>query len=61
MVEIELSVLAGRCLKRRLSSRDRVQQEVAVWERQRNNAKTTVQWRFTTNEARTKLKRLYPV
>jgi hypothetical protein len=61
MVEIELSVLAGQCLKRRLSSRDRVQQEVAVWECQRNNAKATVRWRFTTNEARTKLKRLYPV
>ena len=61
MVEIELSVLVGQCLKRRLSSRDRVQQEVAVWEHQRNNAKATVHWRFTTNEARTKLQRLYPV
>lgn len=61
MVEIELSVLAGQCLKRRLASRAQVQVEVAAWAHHRNNAKATVQWRFTTTEARTKLKRLYPV
>jgi hypothetical protein len=60
MVEIELSVLAGQCLKRRLPTRETVQQEVAAWERQRNAAKTTVQWRFTTHDARTKLQRLCP-
>jgi DDE superfamily endonuclease len=60
MVEIELSVLAGQCLKRRLLTRETVQQEIAAWERQRNAAKTTVQWRFTTHAARTKLQRLYP-
>jgi hypothetical protein len=61
MVESAPSVLAGQCLKRRLPTRESVQQEVAAWERQRNAAKTTVQWRFTTSEARIKGKRLYPV
>lgn len=61
MVEIELSVLAGQCLKRRLPTRNTVQQEIAAWARQRNAAKATVQWRFSTNDARTKLKRLYPI
>jgi hypothetical protein len=61
MVEIELSVLAGQCLKRRLPNRESVQQEVAAWEWQRNTAKATVHWRFTTSEARIKCKRLYPV
>ena len=60
MVEIELSVLAGQCLDRRLPEKASVQREIAAWERQRNAAKTTVQWRFTTEEARTKLQRLYP-
>jgi len=60
MVEIELSVLAGQCLKRRLPDKATVQQEIAAWERQRNEAKATVQWRFTTEKARTKLQHLYP-
>jgi len=59
-VEIELSVLAGQCLKRRLPDKETVQHEVAAWERQRNDAKATVQWRFTTDKARTKLQCLYP-
>ena len=60
MVELELSVLAGQWLQRRLPHKDTVQQAIAAWERQRNDAKATVQWRFTTNKARTKLQRLYP-
>jgi hypothetical protein len=60
MVEIELSVLAGQCLKRRLPTQETVQQEVAAWEQQRNAAKTPIQWRFTTHDARTKLQHLYP-
>jgi hypothetical protein len=60
MVEIELSVLAGQCLKRRLPDKATIQHEIAAWERQRNEAKATVQWRFTTDKARTKLQRLYP-
>jgi len=60
MVEIELSVLAGQCLKRRLPDKATVQHHIAAWERQRNETKATVQWRFTTEKARTKLQRLYP-
>jgi hypothetical protein len=59
-VEIEFSVLTGQCLHRRLPDRDTVQQEIARWECHRNEAKATVQWRFTTDKARTKLQRLYP-
>jgi hypothetical protein len=60
MVEIEFSVLTGQCLQRRLSDKDTVRQEIMIWERQRNEAKATVQWRFTTDKARMKLQRLYP-
>lgn len=60
MVEIELSVLAGQCLDRRLPDKATVQHEISAWERQRNEAKAVVQWRFTTEQARTKLQRLYP-
>jgi hypothetical protein len=60
MVEIELSVLASQCLERRLADTNTVQQEIADWERRRNDAKATVHWRFTTDKARTKLQRLYP-
>jgi len=60
MVEIEFSVLGGQCLQRRLPEKSTVQQEIALWERHRNDAKATVQWRFTTDKARTKLQRLYP-
>jgi len=60
MVEVELSVLTGQCLKRRLAEKAMVQHEIAAWERQRNTARATVQWRFTTDKARTKLQRLYP-
>lgn len=60
MVEIELSVLADQCLKRRLPDKATAQQEIVAWERQRNDAQATVQWRFTTEKARTKLQRLYP-
>jgi DDE superfamily endonuclease len=60
MVEIELSVLMTQCLERRLADVSSVQHEIAEWERHRNEAKATVQWRFTTDKARTKLPRLYP-
>jgi DDE superfamily endonuclease len=60
MVESELSVLADQCLNRRLPDTATVRPEIAAWERQRNEANATVQWRFTTEKARTKLHRLYP-
>ena len=60
MVEIEFSVLTGQCPRRRLPDKEAVRREITTWERQRNDAKATVQWRFTTDKARTKLQRLYP-
>jgi DDE superfamily endonuclease len=58
--ETELSVLATQCLDRRIPDPVTLTQEVAAWDRQRNTAQCWVEWRFTTHEARIKLKRLYP-
>ncbi len=60
MAEIELSVLNRQCLDRRIADRETLEQEVAAWEESRNAKGTTVNWRFTTADARIKLKRLYP-
>ena len=60
MAEIELSALQRQCLNRRLGDRATVEQEVAAWTAARNHAATTIDWRFTTSDARIKLKRLYP-
>lgn len=59
MAEIELSVLQRQCLDRRIPDQPTLHREVAVWEQQRNDAADTVDWRFTTDDARIKLKRLY--
>ena len=60
MAEIELSVLARQCLDRRIASRAELAHEVAAWEATRNAAQVTIDWRFTTADARIKLKHLYP-
>jgi len=60
MAEIELSVLKGQCLDRRIPDMATMQTQVAAWERGRNNAVKKIVWQFTTPEARIKLKRLYP-
>jgi hypothetical protein len=60
MAEIELGVLSRQCLKRRIPDQPTLQQGVTAWEAQRNAAASTVDWRFTTDDARIKLKRLYP-
>lgn len=60
MAEIELSVLARQCLDRRISDIDALDTQVGAWEDRRNQAHATVQWRFTTADARIKLHRLYP-
>ena len=61
MAEIELSVLARQCLAQRLGSQAELEQQVQAWQQRRNAAAITVDWRFTTADARIKLKRLYPV
>ena len=57
---IELSVLSGQCLDRPMGDRPTLEHEVAAWEAERNLARATVQWRFTSATARTKLHGLYP-
>jgi hypothetical protein len=60
MAEIELGILAGQCLDRRLPDRDTLEREVAAWVAARNAAIRTIDWRFTTDDARIKLDHLYP-
>jgi hypothetical protein len=60
MAEIELNVLLGQCLKRRIDAITLVRQEVATWQTHRNNREAKINWQFTTADARIKLKRLYP-
>jgi hypothetical protein len=60
MAEIELSVLQRQCLKRRIPDQETLTREVAAWERTRNQGAVKVNWRFTTKDARIKLKKLYP-
>jgi len=60
MAEIELSVLSRQCLKRRMPDQPTLHHEVTAWASQRNMAASTVNWRFTTADARIKLSRLYP-
>ena len=60
MAEIELSVLSTQCLDRRLATQAEVSREVESWVGCRNRQGATVDWRFTTDDTRIKLKRLYP-
>jgi transposase len=60
MAEIEISVLHGQCLDRRIGERDVLKAEIEAWERQRNASDACVRWTFTTNKARGKLARAYP-
>lgn len=59
MAEIELGVLTRQCLNRRIPDNATLSAEVAAWEHRRNTAQVKVNWRFTTTDARIKLKRLY--
>jgi transposase len=60
MVEIEIGVLQGQCLGRRIDDPKRLRNEIAAWERQRNKARARINWMFTTDKARAKLARAYP-
>ncbi len=60
MAEIELNVLIKQCLKRRIKTIDTMRSEVSAWEESRNTANATINWQFSTEKARIKLKRLYP-
>nr|QNO56357.1 hypothetical protein CHKFHCLN_00031 [Methanosarcinales archaeon ANME-1 ERB7] len=60
MAEIELNVLSGQCLNRRIDDIAFVRKEVLAWQKSRNNKNAKVNWQFTTKDARIKLSRLYP-
>jgi len=60
MADIELGILGRQCLDRRIDNAGALTREVAAWEAERNAAKAKVDWRFTTDDARIKLKKLYP-
>ena len=60
MAEIEFSVLARACLKGRNPSEEALQNSISIYEAERNAAAATINWRFTTKDARAKLRRLYP-
>ena len=60
IAEIELSVLGRQCLARRIAQQDTLQRKIEQWEQQRNTIATKVDWQFTTEQARIKLRSLYP-
>jgi transposase len=60
MVEIEIGVLRGQCLDRRIAEREQLVSEIAAWERQRNAEGARIKWMFTAEKARSKMARAYP-
>ena len=60
MAEIELNVLMGQCLNRRIDNIEVIKKEVEAWQRSRNNKEASINWQFTNDKARIKLKKLYP-
>ena len=60
MAEIELSVLSRQCLSRRIADQGTLKREIQTWQTSRNEQGATVNWQFTTDDARIKLKTLYP-
>jgi transposase len=61
MAEIELSILGRQCLNRRLPDAESLQREVTAWDSERNGRSARMEWRFTAQDARIKLKHLYPI
>ncbi|HJX16140.1 MAG TPA: IS630 family transposase, partial [Candidatus Deferrimicrobiaceae bacterium] len=60
MAEIELNVLIKQCLDRRIDNMIEMQDEVEAWQKRRDNMHSTINWQFRSEDARIKLKRLYP-
>ena len=60
IAEIELSALSSQCLRRRIPSIETMRTEIFAWQKHRNNRGAPINWRFTTEDARIKLTRLYP-
>src|SRR5262245_63855734 len=61
MVECEISVLQRQCLGRRIDDPKKLKQEIVAWQRSRNKTNARIKWMFTTDKARAKLGRAYPV
>jgi transposase len=61
MVEIEIGVLRSQCLDRRIACQEQLVSEIAAWERQRNASGARIKWMFTTDKARAKMGRAYPL
>lgn len=61
MAEIELSALGRQCLNRRIENQETLIREVAAWQESRNAEQVTINWQFTTKDARIKLRQLYPI
>jgi predicted AAA+ superfamily ATPase len=61
MAEIDLSILSRQCLARRIPDQETLKNEIAAWETHRNEQSCTINWQFATDDARIKLKRLYPL
>ena len=60
VAEIELNVMIGQCLDRRIGNMEKLCEEVAAWQARRDQIHAKVNWQFTTEDARVKLNRLYP-
>jgi len=60
MAEIEFSILSKQCLNRRIPDQQSMKKEISIWEKERNGHSTPMKWRFTTEDARIKLAKLYP-
>jgi hypothetical protein len=60
MAEIELSILSKQCLDQRIPNSEKLQRNVAAWEKDRNQTQRKINWQFTTKDARIKLRSLYP-
>lgn len=60
MAEIELHVLMGQCLNRRIDDIKKMEKEAKAWQESRNNKEAKINWQFTNEKARIKLKKLYP-
>jgi hypothetical protein len=60
MAEIEIGVMNGQCLNRRIDSQQLVAEEVAAWEQRRNEEEAKIKWSFTVSDARVKLTKIYP-
>jgi hypothetical protein len=61
MAEITLSLVARQCVSARIASKEEAKERIMMWQYERNQSKMTINWRFTIEDARMKLKRFYPV